>query len=85
MAQQSSAKTVRRPGHLANKERLRELAWRRQKGKCNCKPSAPKREVIKKMETDSSQGCSVKGQRARAAALEILMGHKEDVFPCEDD
>lgn len=70
---------------IARKKRLRELPWRSQKRKSNCKSSTPKRDVIKKMETDSSQGYSVKGQWAQAAAREILMGHKEEIFPCKDD
>lgn len=56
---------------MAHNERLRELDLfslekRRQKGKSNYKSSTPKtkREVIKKMKTDSSQSCSVKRQEA---------------------
>lgn len=72
---------------MAYKQRLRALAWRRESKRKNLtvESSTPKREVIKKMETDSSQGCSVKGQQAQAAAREILMGHKEEILPCEDD
>lgn len=48
-------------GIQAEAERI-SLEKREQKGKSNCESSTPKREVMKKMETDSSQGCSVKGQ-----------------------
>lgn len=83
--QQSSATMARGLEPLAYKERLRESARRRQKGKSNFKSPTPKWEVIKKMETNSSPGRSVKGQGAQAAAREILMGHKEEILPREDD